>query len=308
MDMDPDSSGKSIVCFTSSHPVASPASEILRDHKEGPLQKEDHAKLWHHTSLREVELFHGSYRKYQFARHFHRVPAIGVVDRGAMRTFCRGEEHLLGPGTVLLLNSGEIHAPAPAGESGWSFRMFYLAPSFFAALSPGNRPDVAVFKQAFVPDRELANKLFHLHVALESKGQRLEFESSFASIFHDLANRYVDTRPTDPDVKADNTAVDSALQYLEANCHRNLSLDELSQHSPYGVSHFTRVFQKTVGLTPHAYLLQLRVERAKSLVQSGVPITDASDALGFVDQSHLTRHFKRILGVTPGQYARSAQA
>ncbi|WP_263419910.1 AraC family transcriptional regulator [Terriglobus albidus] len=236
------------------------------------------------------------------------MPAIGVIDRGSMRTFCRREEHVLGSGTVLLLNPGEIHAPAPAGESGWSFRMFYLSPSFLTALSPGNRPDVATFKRAFVQDRELANKLFHLHVALESKGQRLEFESSFASIFHDLADRYVDRKPTDLDVRADATAVDTALQYLEANCHRNLSLEELSQHSPYGVSHFTRVFQKTVGLTPHAYLLQLRVERAKSLVHSGVPLSDASGALGFVDQSHLTRHFKRIFGVTPGQYARAAQA
>ena len=69
--------------------------------------------------------------------------------------------------------------------------------------------------------------------------------------------------------------------------------------SPY---YFIRVFRQAVGLTPHAYLVQLRVETAKRLLDRGQPVVEAALAAGFADQSHLTRHFKRIVGVTPGQY------
>jgi AraC-like DNA-binding protein len=62
------------------------------------------------------------------------------------------------------------------------------------------------------------------------------------------------------------------------------------------------VFKDRVGLTPHAYQDQLRVRRAKQLLDREVPIAQAAVEAGFYDQAHLTRHFKRVMGVTPGRY------
>ncbi len=90
--------------------------------------------------------------------------------------------------------------------------------------------------------------------------------------------------------------------YLHANYERNVTLDDLAglaQSSPY---HLLRKFRRSVGLTPHAYLIQIRVEEGKRLLRAGNPISDVSAGTGFTDQSHFTRHFKRIMGVTPGQY------
>jgi AraC-like DNA-binding protein len=56
-------------------------------------------------------------------------------------------------------------------------------------------------------------------------------------------------------------------------------------------------------MTPHAYLRQVRVERAKEMLAAGLSISEVALAVGFFDQSHLTRYFKRILGLTPGTYA-----
>jgi AraC-like DNA-binding protein len=63
-----------------------------------------------------------------------------------------------------------------------------------------------------------------------------------------------------------------------------------------------RTFRRDVGLSPHAYLTQIRVEAAKKLLSEGASIVDVASDIGFTDQSHFTRHFKRITGVTPGQY------
>jgi AraC-like DNA-binding protein len=58
-------------------------------------------------------------------------------------------------------------------------------------------------------------------------------------------------------------------------------------------------------MTPHAYVTQVRVRRAKSLLREGLPIAMVAAEAGFYDQAHLTRQFKCIVGVTPGRYVDS---
>jgi AraC-like DNA-binding protein len=73
-----------------------------------------------------------------------------------------------------------------------------------------------------------------------------------------------------------------------------------------GLSQFAllRAFRAATGLPPHAYLNQLRVRRARLLLDDGVPAADVAAQVGFADQAHLTRHFKRVVGVPPAAYQR----
>jgi AraC-like DNA-binding protein len=82
----------------------------------------------------------------------------------------------------------------------------------------------------------------------------------------------------------------------------NISLAELASFAYLSRFHLIRVFKKHTGLPPHAYLEQIRVNRAKELLKSGMPIIDTAYELGFVDQSHLTKTFKKFAGTTPGQF------
>ncbi|TDD22012.1 AraC family transcriptional regulator [Nonomuraea diastatica] len=69
-----------------------------------------------------------------------------------------------------------------------------------------------------------------------------------------------------------------------------------------------RSFRRAYGLPPHAYVVQLRVRRARALLERGTPPAEAAVAAGFCDQSHLSRHFRRMVGVTPGAYQRGVLA
>ena len=64
-------------------------------------------------------------------------------------------------------------------------------------------------------------------------------------------------------------------------------------------------FKRTLGLTPHAYLTQLRLGAALHTLQAGQSVVEAALASGFYDQSALNKHFKRTFGVTPLQYVRA---
>jgi helix-turn-helix protein/AraC-like protein len=68
-----------------------------------------------------------------------------------------------------------------------------------------------------------------------------------------------------------------------------------------------RSFRDEVGMPPHAWLAQLRVARARKLLETGQRPAEAAAAAGFADQAHLTRWFRRVVGVTPGVYRTGVQ-
>ncbi|MEO8158236.1 MAG: AraC family transcriptional regulator [Betaproteobacteria bacterium] len=99
-------------------------------------------------------------------------------------------------------------------------------------------------------------------------------------------------------------SVIQAMQYIHENYPGEVSLAAIAGAAHLSPYHLTRVFKKATGVSPHQYLVQVRVNSARSLLAAGAgrrSLAEIATAVGFSDQSHLTRHFKRMLGVTPKQ-------
>jgi AraC family transcriptional regulator len=94
---------------------------------------------------------------------------------------------------------------------------------------------------------------------------------------------------------------------IEANLDADLSLDNLAEESGYSRAHFLRMFRAATGLTPHQYVLDLRLRRAQDrLRQAGSSIVDVAVSCGFSSQSHMTSVFRQRLEMTPGEFRRNA--
>ena len=92
-------------------------------------------------------------------------------------------------------------------------------------------------------------------------------------------------------------------EHIAANLDKTLDIDELAAIVRMSSSHFTRSFHKSVGVTPHRYVIQIRVMRARELlITTRLPLTEIALTTGFSDQSHFSRRFHEIVGVPPGTF------
>lgn len=94
-----------------------------------------------------------------------------------------------------------------------------------------------------------------------------------------------------------------AIRYLRDHIDRNVTLGELSRVTNKSVSTLSRMFVTETGSAPHQYLIQLRLTKAKALLQTtNLPLLDIADACGFSHVEHLARIFKRHTGISPSAY------
>jgi AraC family transcriptional regulator len=97
------------------------------------------------------------------------------------------------------------------------------------------------------------------------------------------------------------------LDYIAANLESDLTNDHLASIACLSQFHFARAFKAAVGRSPHRYVNDERLERAKALLMGGDrPLVDIAFALKFSCQANFTRAFRQATGRTPGQYRRDA--
>jgi len=98
-----------------------------------------------------------------------------------------------------------------------------------------------------------------------------------------------------------NTVI-GTRSYIENNYDTNLNLDKLSQIHFVSKYHLLRLFKKYYGLTPRQYLIDIRIEKSKELLKSGITVTETCFAVGFESLGSFSSLFKRKTGKTPAQF------
>ena len=94
-------------------------------------------------------------------------------------------------------------------------------------------------------------------------------------------------------------------EFVHANMEGELRLSELAQSVGLSTAHFSEMFRKSMGETPHQFVLRLRVERAKEMLRSAESrILDVAIACGFKTQQHFARVFRLLCGASPTEYRR----
>lgn len=235
--------------------------------------------------------------------HSHDEFSFGVIDTGSADYHNLNQRNHIAKGSTVTINPGDAHSCNPdKGE--WSYRMLFVDTHWISQLQQElfecegmdylPFPDLydnqtqsffqfdQLFQALLVPDSKLAAETLLIEFLKKqfAKGFRLN---------------------TDFD-KKDNYHIRKVHELIMDQLDSNWSLDEFSQESGLSRYHLIRSFKDHYGQSPHAYQLDQRIKKAKSLLQQGISLSEAALQLGFSDQSHFQRNFKKRVAVTPKQY------
>jgi AraC family transcriptional regulator len=148
----------------------------------------------------------------------------------------------------------------------------------------------------------------------ETSGGRMLAETLATSLAARLAQNHIGSaqpQATGPAARRglDQRRLVRVLDYIEANLEGDLTIDHLASTACLSQFHFARAFKAAVGRSPHRYICDRRLERAKALLADGDrTLVDIALALSFSCQANFTRAFRQATGQTPGQYRRKLPA
>lgn len=97
------------------------------------------------------------------------------------------------------------------------------------------------------------------------------------------------------------------LDFIESSLgERSLSLAEIAAVAHLSPFHFSRAFKQATGTAPHRFVVERRVDRAKTLLaEPDISLAEIAAAVGFANQAHFSTMFRRVTSMTPRQYRRS---
>jgi AraC-like DNA-binding protein len=101
-------------------------------------------------------------------------------------------------------------------------------------------------------------------------------------------------------------AIKTSLKYLENNYFHQINIEELASLFGYSRAHFTTIFTKEIGVPPYHYLTDIRIEKAKALLQStSLSVEEVAYSVGFTSLVRFSELFKKWTGVSPTQFKKS---
>jgi len=244
---------------------------------------------------------------FSFDAHMHSGAVLWLNSAGGEHFSVRGSSEVLQPGCLSLIAAGVVHANRPCGGGPRDLRSLYLEESFFADLAcrlelPSLRPPSAPSRM--IADHRLWRATAALHQGIMNGVECLDIEQQVLHVFVRLLAPWQQPLPATRTQADPSPRLREMIDFLHAGHSERVTLGGLARIGQCSEMHVLRLFKSGVGMTPHGYLTQVRLEQARRLIAAGVPLADAALGAGFADQSHLTRRFRRRYGLTPAAYRR----
>lgn len=274
--------------------------------------------FWSDPQMPYVETRRACQSRICYQPHSHATFSIGAVDVGQSRFSSRfSTEEKIESGSLVVIPAHIEHACNPLPDQAWSYQMMHLDADWVAKLIA-----------------ELARELFDHNIVINSSSNFPQLMphiiktpyvyQSFTDLNQFLFNPEISVAVKEPyliEILTQILLPNFTWEQLDLPKYYQKKLDELIHALNFqdefislenlsfemGISRYAiiRLFKNNLGLTPHAYQLNQKVNQARALLSKGEQIITVAHDLGFTDQSHFHRVFKAHTGVTPKQYQRN---
>lgn len=219
--------------------------------------------------------------------------ALVTLTAGEALVWCRGQTQVVTPGSVLMIEPGDVHRSLR--KTRYGAVTVTLRADLVKALRGAERG--ARFASNVAHCARLSAATLALADAVRAGRDLALQERLTASVFALLEPFWTDEPPrTEPPL------VLRARRALAESPSPSPSLAELARRLRCAPTYLCRVFSEHAGIGPHAYHLQQRLLEAARLLESGHTVARTASLTGFSSASHLRRHFQRRFATAPGRY------
>jgi len=269
------------------------------------LNTDNTAQFFVNNTLDNLELFKGSFTTYQFKPHFHETYTIIFLDDGVGDYSYNDAKHIIETGTLLIFNPYDVHTGRSVEGQPWKFRSMYIPlPVMRKVMTTLNLDQtLPVFQNNIIQDKAVFQKGQKAFPKLIYEQKEQSSEALLLDFLIDLVDGYAHIGVLPEPVSKGFIIAKGIREYIHTNYVEDISLRQLSQLAGLPEYSLVKTFKYYFQLPPHQYLLNLRIEKAKSLLAEKYSSTEVAYRSGFFDQSHFIRHFKKIIGITPKQFS-----
>lgn len=250
--------------------------------------------------------------------HCHDFTEIVLIIRGQGVQVIDNNEYLVSAGDVFVLQGNQRHYFKDASNLEivnimYDSKRVEVTPSIkqmegynaLFILEPKYRV-LHHFKNRLHLDRSDMAKIEYVvnTMILEQKnkldGYKIIISNKMEELFVLLSRYYSHLEATEAQALV---RIGKVIDYLEKNYNANIYLDSLAEMSNMSTRNFQRIFKKAVGSSPSAYLIQIRLQKARKLLREGnMSIADIAAEIGFSDANYFIKCFKKETGTTPVKF------
>lgn len=262
---------------------------------------------WNDRHMPGLSLMCADFTTHSYPPHVHEAFVVAVTEDGGAEVKSRGQVGQAHAACLYAFNPAEPHSGWMGASPRWRYRGFYLPHQAIRSLASGLGIEaVPYFMRNDFTDPDLIAAFLALHRRLQADGDPMAGREALLAAFAALFDRHGSGGERPEAAPADRALFVRVRQDMLEQSAEPLTLDRLG--APFGLTEFQLIglFNRVAGISPYAYLTQLRLNAACRLLKRQTPIADVALAAGFYDQSALTKHFKRCYGITPLQFARAA--
>lgn len=242
-----------------------------------------------------------------YSKHSHETLVISIIEQGELEVdFHSQPKQFLYPNQVLIFNPNQVHQTKSNNKNTLGYFTLHvdiewaknIQISLFGVLHKFIDVKVNIIDEKVIYDDLI--KVFRNILITDKERESHKLEEILVNIFEVYSN-IDDIEKT---MEYDNILCDKVEKYILENIDNPITLEDISSEVKYNESYITRKFKKKVGLTPHAFLINKRIEKAKSKLMNNdnTDLAQLSNEVGFYDQSHFSKVFKRSFARTPNKY------
>lgn len=233
-------------------------------------------------------------------KHFHSDYSIVYVTEGIHIFENENEKFQVYKDEIRLINPNELHK---TDNTNWKYINFllpkYYVESIASTLYEKNTKEIKF--NTIVKDKK-ANELFKIldNVLNKKETEDIEIDTFIIEFIEYLIlNHSLNIKPYFNNSIENSSILNEVKNYLEINFAEKVSLENISEEIGYNKFYLLREFKKEFNITPYQYLLILRANKAKEMIQKNISLSEVAYSCGFSDQSSMIKTFKKIYNYTP---------